>query len=266
MHPSIERILPRLADALVDRWPQAVPSEERLARCRIISHRGQHDNLNRMENSIAAFESAAAAGVWGIEMDIRWTRDLWPVVFHDPDLLRVYGARRRIDEFTLPGLRRRYPAIPSLARVVAQFGNRLHLMIEIKQEPWRDQGRQVRRLEKILRPLEPGADFHLLSIHPEMLLPFSGLPPSTMVAVSTAWPGSFSRWVLDHGWGGLCGHYLPLHTAMIRRHHARHQAVGTGFPGTRNSLFRELHRGVDWIFSNDAAGLQAVVESVSGSR
>ncbi len=260
MHPVLQRILVRGADAWIERRSPPAPSPSRLSRCRLIAHRGQHDNRTCLENTVPAFDLAAGAGVWGIELDIRWTRDLEPVVFHDPDLRRMFGGDRRIADFSLTRLHECYPDIPSLARVVERFGGRVHLMIEIKQAPWRDRVRQVGRLQEILRPLAPGIDFHLITLHPEMLLPFADLPPAVLAVVADPWPARYSRWVLDHGWGGICGHFLLVTQSMIRSHQERGQAVGTGFARSRQCLFRELNRGIDWIFSNDAVGLQAVVD------
>jgi glycerophosphoryl diester phosphodiesterase len=48
-----------------------------------------------------------------------------------------------------------------------------------------------------------------------------------------------------------------MHGAILRRHRRRHQRLGTGFVDSLNCLFRELHREIDWIFSNTAADLQA---------
>ncbi len=260
MHPSIQHILERATDAVFDRLPRPVPTLERLAKCRIISHRGQHDNRRCKENTIEAFDRVADARAWGIELDIRWTRDLQPVVFHDRDLLRLFDRPHRIEDLTLSRLQEAFPTIPTLAQVVSRYGKRMHLMVEVKQEPWRNQTRQIGIMGELLQPLEPGRDFHLITMHPRMLAPFTHLPPATLVAIADARPARFSRWVLRRQWGGLCGHYLLIHVAMVRRHQAQHQAVGTGFASSRNCLFREINRGIDWIFSNDAVGLQAMVE------
>ena len=99
--PLIEDFLMRLADLLCDRRAYPVPEGRRLQDCKIIAHRGSHDNHRILENTMAAFDRAAEAGVWGVELDIRWTRDLAPVVFHDPDLSRLYGRPETIASFTL---------------------------------------------------------------------------------------------------------------------------------------------------------------------
>ena len=55
-----------IADWLTAVVPRAVPDQETLRECRIISHRGEHDNVSVMENTLAAFRAARDAGVWGI--------------------------------------------------------------------------------------------------------------------------------------------------------------------------------------------------------
>jgi len=37
--------------------------------------------------------------------------------------------------------------------------------------------------------------------------------------------------------------------------------VGTAYIKSRNSLFRELNRGVEWIFSNNAIEIQSIRNS-----
>jgi glycerophosphoryl diester phosphodiesterase len=68
-----------------------------------------------------------------------------------------------------------------------------------------------------------------------------------------------SEYALSQGCAGLGGHYLLLNRSLQRRHGAVGQRLGTGFPGSRNCLFRELNRGVEWIFSNNAAALQEIL-------
>jgi len=258
--PSIiEQSLLRWADAFFDRRPQSTPLKKHLQQCKIISHRGQHDNLVTGENTMAAFEQAAAAGVWGIELDLRWTRDLEPVVFHDQDLWRRHGSRKTISAMSFSEIRKQFPAIPALSEVVHCFGGRLHLMVEIKRQPWLNQAKQVRRLQAIMSPLKPSADYHLITCHPEILAPIGHIPLHANVAIAEYCPVLRSRWVRRRSWGGLCSHYLLLPDHMVRSHHRYGQQVGTGYIQSRNCLFREINRGIDWIFSNDAVGMQRML-------
>jgi glycerophosphoryl diester phosphodiesterase len=66
---------------------------------------------------------------------------------------------------------------------------------------------------------------------------------------------------LREGYGGISGHYLLVGSRRIRRHQGRGQAVGTGFVQSRYGLYREVHRGVDWIFSDRAAYIQQLVDA-----
>ena len=67
-----------------------------------------------------------------------------------------------------------------------------------------------------------------------------------------------SRLALQRSLGGLTGHYLLVNRRKIDAHHRAGQKVGTGFVDSANCLFREIHRGVDWVFSNRAAYLQGI--------
>jgi glycerophosphoryl diester phosphodiesterase len=261
--PSIiQRVFLNLADAVFDRRSCPVPDRERLQACRIISHRGSYDNRQIVENTLAAFDRASGAGVWGIEMDIRWTRDLVPVIYHDNDLDRLYGLRQSIASLTQAELKQSCPAIPSLTDVVARYGKKFHLMIEVKQQSWPAPRVQEQRLMEMLQPLEPIQDYHLLALDPAVLQHFCRLPPRVRVAIADGWPAFTSRWVRRHDWGGFCGHYLLVGQTMVRDHHQQHQQVGTGYVRSCSCLFRELNRGIDWIFSNHAVALQGILDSM----
>jgi glycerophosphoryl diester phosphodiesterase len=261
----VENRLLCLVDRLFERRPRAGPGAQGLARCRVVSHRGEHDGRTVLENTLPAFDAAAAQGVWGIECDLRWTRDLVPVVVHDPDLRRVFGLDRTVAACTLAELRRDCPGLPTLAEVVGRYGGKTHLMVEVKQERYPDPGRQNRVLDAIFAGLAPGADFHLLSLAPEMfrLTPFA--PPAACLPVARWNVPSLSRMALRKGYAGVAGHYALVGEAAIRRQHAAGQGVGTGYPRSLPVLVRELNRQVDWIFSNHAGRIQGWVRRLQGS-
>lgn len=262
----IENRLLRWIDRIFERRPGSVPDERALARCRLVSHRGEHDGRGVLENTLAAFDAAVAAGVWGIECDIRWTRDLTPVVIHDPDLRRVFGLDRTVSACTLPELQRDCPALPTLAEVIGRYGGKAHLMVEIKAEAYPDPGRQNRILQGLFAALAPGADFHLLSLTPEMFRRTSFAPPSACLPVARLNVRRMSRLALREGYGGVAGHYALVGGAVIRRQHAAGQGVGTGYPRSPRVLARELGRQVDWIFSNHAGEIQGWIRRFQRSH
>jgi glycerophosphoryl diester phosphodiesterase len=257
----IENKLMQLADAMIERRLQPVPSLDRLNRCQIVSHRGDHGHNPLNENTMAAFRRAAMGGVWGVELDIRFTADLEPVVFHDPTLERIFGVQQPVAQLSCRELKNRFPAIPTLDEVVKTFGHTLHLMIEVKAQPWPDPPRQNKRLQEILSGLTPCEEFHLICLHPQALQPLEGFAPRVRVVISEYGPELRSRWLLRRRWGGLCGHYLLLRRGIIRALHRNGQQAGTGYIRSCNGLFREINRGVDWIFSNHAVQLQGMVNA-----
>jgi glycerophosphoryl diester phosphodiesterase len=158
----------------------------------------------------------------------------------------------------MDSIRNRFPLIPSLEEVIARYGGRLHMMIEIKTEPYPKPSVQSRRMERALRHLAPGKDFHLISLNPCMFSYFDFLPAKAFVPIARIRIDRFSRLAAANRWGGLAGHYQLVGNKMVNRHHRLGQTIGTGFADSRRCLFREVTRGVDWIFSNRAAQMQAI--------
>lgn len=255
---SVLDIAMGMADAVVATLPQPMPDREILSRCRLVAHRGEHDNTHVMENTLDAFRAARDAGVWGFECDVRWTADCVPVICHDPSPARVFGAKTPVAELTFEQLRAVSPLIPSLEEVVAEFGGRCHLMLEIKSEPWARPRQQADALRDVLAGLEPVSDYHLLSLQTAMFERVGFAPAECCLPVAETNIRSMSRQALARGYAGISGHYLLLSESLRQRHAAAGQRAGTGFPASANCLRRELNRGIDWVFSDHAVRLQAL--------
>jgi len=266
MGETLRRLKLRAADALMAAIPRPVPSRAALQNCKLISHRGEHDNVDVMENTLPAFDRARAAGVWGIECDVRWTADLVPVVCHDPSAQRVFGHPAAISALAFDELRAELPLIPSLAEVIEATGGETHLMLELKAEPFPDPGRQQDILAGTLAALTPGHHYHVLGLDPRVFDLVSFLPRRYCIAVAEENVEALCRVCLEAGYGGLGGHFLLLGRGVQQRLQPAGQVLGTGFVGSRNCLFRELNRGVEWVFSNDAARLQAIRDRHLGAR
>ncbi len=70
---------------------------------RVVAHRG--DSKNFPENTIPAFESAAALGVDVIETDVHLTKDGEIVIWHDPTLERNTDGSGTLESHTLEELK-----------------------------------------------------------------------------------------------------------------------------------------------------------------
>ena len=240
---------------LAHAWiPRATPTRSALAEARIVSHRGERQQAQD-ENTFAAFDPLIGSGVWGLECDVRWTRDRVPMVYHDADFQRLHGDPTPLSALSADEVQQRYPQIPRLPEFVARYGPHFHLMIELKAEPYPAADAQTRELLQIL---DQGATqgFHLICLKPDFLGSLPGLPVARTVNVARFNSRKLSAEALSNGRAGLAGHYQLLTNAQVRAHRAAGQHIGSGYPASSNVLRRELNRGVQWIFSNQALAMQ----------
>ena len=101
------------------------------------AHRGLHDD-SLPENSLAAFSAAVDAG-FGIEFDVRLSKDGKLIVFHDDTLLRMCGVDARVDSKTYDellecNLLSTDCKIPTFREVMELVGGSVPLLIEIKED------------------------------------------------------------------------------------------------------------------------------------
>ena len=100
------------------------------------AHRGLH-NDERAENSMSAFRAAVDGG-FGIELDIRLSKDGKLVVFHDDTLDRVCGREGKVIDFTADELATfklsgTDDGIPLFSDVLALVDGKVPLLVEIKE-------------------------------------------------------------------------------------------------------------------------------------
>src|SRR5699024_7051055 len=121
---SLQQAIMHSVDVLYATIPRRAPTPEALARARLVAHRGAWGS-GRLENTLGAFDAALDAGIWGIELDLRWSADLQPVILHDSDCRRVFEQDCTPAQVTCEELKRRVPDLPTLAEVVARYGRKL---------------------------------------------------------------------------------------------------------------------------------------------
>ncbi|MEM7562581.1 MAG: glycerophosphodiester phosphodiesterase family protein [Pseudomonadota bacterium] len=233
-----------------------------LKNCKIVSHRGEHDNRRILENTFEAFDCVEQAGVWGIEFDVRWTKDIQPLVIHDSSTGRVFGENLKIEHHTAQQIRQQIPLIPTLQEVVERYAGKMHLMVELKPDELGQVELKSRRLQEIFKSCRAGVDYHFIALQLELFDVVQFVGDSACVPVAELNIKSFSQETLQRPFAGLSGQYLLLHQRMLKFHQARHQKIGTGFAASRFCFYRELNRGVDWIFTNHALKLRAIQQQL----
>ena len=103
------------------------------------AHRGLHDIKHGVpENSLTAFEKAIRAG-YGIELDVRETRDHMLVVHHDATLERSCGDPRRVCDVPLQELQQlslfgTEEHIPTFEETLRLVDSRVPLIVELKTD------------------------------------------------------------------------------------------------------------------------------------
>ncbi|MCL2653167.1 MAG: hypothetical protein FWD63_05205 [Propionibacteriaceae bacterium] len=116
------------------------PRQQAMAdfRRQFIAHRGLFDNaLDHPENTLAAFQRAVDAG-YGIELDVRLTKDGQLVVAHDDGLQRICGEDVEIADLTYEELSQRRvlssdQAVPLFRQVLAVVDGLVPLVVEVKE-------------------------------------------------------------------------------------------------------------------------------------
>lgn len=233
---------------------------------RLVAHRGAHNNYRgpAKENTILAFDKAVAAGAWGIEFDVRWSSDDIPLVHHDTNTRRVFGRDLELRQTSFVDIRRWLPEIPTLDEVVERYLGRSHLMVELKADRSTNMklsNVQLDRLENALRPLRAGDDFHIMGIEPSLLLQCEFAPRATCLPIAEVNCAEISQIALKEGLGGMAGPYALIQSSHIKKHHEVGQKIGTGFISSRSVLYREINRGVDWLFSNHCIEMATFIQS-----
>lgn len=122
------------------------PNKDRSRRKRLkpfearkIAHRGLFDNnTGYPENSLPAFKRAIEYG-FGIELDVRLTKDGIPIIFHDADLNRVCNINKKVEDLTYKEIKTctlfdSKEHIPQLSHALQMIDGKVPLIIEIKAE------------------------------------------------------------------------------------------------------------------------------------
>jgi glycerophosphoryl diester phosphodiesterase len=262
--PWLEKIVLGSLDAIYATIPTPLPDPERLLSARVIAHRGAHRLAT--ENTFAAFRAAAQNDCWGIEFDLRWTRDEWPVVHHDQSCRRIFGSDQMIAQCTREELRILHPEIPWLEEMIAEFGKKIHLMIELKDRLRAEETTKIARLRDLLSELTPLQDYHVISLDPSSLLQLTFIPRETCIPIASTNARAVQQQIEKYHWGGLLAPYSLCPTDVVTRELAAGRQMGTGFVDSENVLKRELNRGVTWLFSNNPVVMNRVLNRLRSAR
>jgi len=177
-NPTLEQRYKKYTDALLAAlgknadWYQdnSLHLTQRPAAPAIVAHRGYQKHYP--ENTLESVMAAIKAGTHCVEVDIQFSQDNIPVVFHDESLVRTTGIDGCIFDYTYEQLRKldaneqsrlgkkfKHISIPTLNELldIINRHQHIHFFIEIKQQTLDKFGTAV-VMTKILTMLEPHAE------------------------------------------------------------------------------------------------------------
>jgi len=254
------------ADAFFRHQPQPEPTGERLNSVQIVAHRGIH-GPGADENSFAAVDPLIGSGISMIEFDVRWTKDLEPVVYHDNTLKRVHQQNSLLNSFTLAELQAKFPTIPSLQQWVTRYHQHFALMIEFKSEYYPKPLKQNEKLAEIFCNITPATDYYCFSFDPELLQQLTFAPNRAKHIIGATKLDQLTKLAEQHQWGGIGSHYLTMRQQLIHYNKHAKRKISVGFPNSKNSLKREINRGADWLLCDNPIEMQQhLVEMRNNAR
>jgi len=232
----------------------------------VIAHRGA--SRDHPENTAAAFDAALGFAIDGIELDLQLSRDGIPVVWHDRTLARAGAGRRRVAEIDRDAIRvlsLRAEPILTLDEVLARYGGRTRLLLEIKARPEAEGAVRAvrliettaaavaaRRLERsvLLLCFDPAVLTHARRAAPRLptVLNLRRLP------TAKAWPSLDPLFALSVDARALTPRF-------VREAHERGKPVLTFTCNTSRSVAAARRAGVDAIMSDRPGWLVEVLGS-----
>lgn len=254
---AFEDFAMKTIDFLFERLPFSKPSSNEIKNAKIIAHRGDH--INHIENTLAAFKSCVDAEIFGIELDIRWTKDLVPIIAHNTDAGEIYSRPDIVFSKTnFDDLRKQLPMIPTFSEVIDSFKDKIHLFIELKSPHagFLQITKMQSALEEQINRLSPGVNCHFISLNIKnfQLIPQVSKKHCALIAEWNA--NALAQSAIKENFGFVLGHYLIL-TKKIRKQIKEHNIkVATGYINHKNTAYREIRRGSPWLFSNNPIQLK----------
>jgi glycerophosphoryl diester phosphodiesterase len=251
-------LIEKFVDGCFALIPRRKPKASLLKKTWIIAHRGAHDNTSGcIENTMPAFDKAFQLGCYGIEFDVHATADKQLVINHDPDLNRLWRIDKKIADLTLKELRKLAPNVPLLSEVVKKYGKKMHLFVELKA-PFQDE----QALLDCLAPLNGGEDYHLISLHESVFITMHRFDRKIMFLIADVNQArKYCQISLEKHYAGVMGHYLFLSKGLIKKLRDAGQETGVGFVESTNSLYREVNRGIFWLFTNKPEAICRIVNN-----
>ena len=213
----------------------------------LLGHRGAR--VAARENTLQAFDLALEHGCDGFEFDVRVTRDDNPVICHDPRLAHR-SVRRSTYAQLCERLGRKLPPtahkslLPSLDDVLARFGNRAWLDIEIKVAGLEQEVLRAIRRHGVLR------NFCVSSFRLRVIEELRARDPELPLGFLTDKRWRIGKWD-RYDVQVVIPHYRLVSARLVEEVHAAGKMLMTWTVNSPRRMKKLADLGVDAIVSDD---------------
>ncbi len=224
----------------------------------VIAHRGA--SAEQTENTLASFRRALALEADGIELDVRFTRDGVPVVFHDSSLHRLSGVRggiaaKRWADLRTVRLKGGHP-VPRLTEVLRLTRGLAVVQLELKVGP-------VEPVIRAIQAARAGEWVILASFNARLVMESRDLAPGIprmLISEGRDAPAALVRRLAACGAGGISVNHRAIRSAAWIQHFQRRGYSVWCWTVNEPATARRLAEwGVDALLGDDPALLKTIV-------
>lgn len=231
---------------------------------KIIAHRGA--SAHAPENTMAAFQLALDMAADGIELDAMLSKDGEVVVIHDASLDRTTDGTGAVKDLTLAALQKLDAGggerIPSLKEVLAQFGGKFLINIELKNYSSIFDALPI-KVADLVKTCNGSQSILISSFNPFNLPRFHQRLPDVPVGLLTD-KNKAKNWLWRFfNYDALHPHYTDVDAALVSALHAKNQQVNVWTVDDPSEIRRLSSLGVDSIITNDPQRTRAILEDRS---
>ncbi|MCK8816858.1 glycerophosphodiester phosphodiesterase [Natroniella sulfidigena] len=213
------------------------------------------------ENTEVAFKKAIKANLDMVEIDVQLSKDNQLIVFHDYDLRRIAGIKKKVSDLKLKELKKidigswfseqfAQERILTLAEVIELVKGQLQLNIELKilRE---DYQLVIKKLVKLLEEKSFSQDVIISSFNHQLIKSLKESNPGLKSAILVAsLPVNPIRLIEDTGADGIHPHYLTVTEDLVAVIKEAGYMLNTWTVNQRAEIVRLKELGVDGIMTD----------------
>ncbi len=231
---------------------------------KIIAHRGASGDAP--ENTMAAFQLALSQHADGIELDVMLSKERELAVIHDDTVDRTTNGSGRVRDMTLEELKSldagEGQTIPTLAEVLAQFGGKCLINIELKNYSSIFDSLPI-KVADLVKSLGLSDSVIISSFNPFNLPRFHRRLPEVDLGLITL-PQKDSLWLWRlFRYDALHPYYSDVDHELVAKLHAKNKQVNVWTVDEPQEIQRLGTLNVDSIITNYPQRARESLESIS---